>query len=245
MAHLRNAFKVVVLVVAYVGYVRWVEKRSPFELSLPGAVKETGFGFLLGTGIISLSVALLAAFGCYQIDGINTDFSLFRYVAGLLAVAVLEELIFRAVLFRLIERSLGSVIAIILSTATFGLVHLVNPNATWISAASLALISLIFVGSFLLTRRLWLCVGLHWSWNLIQAMYSVPISGTETKGLFSGRVTGPAWLTGGSFGIEASLVTVLLSLITASYLLYVAHKKGHFISPYWRSRDSSVPAMSS
>jgi len=245
MAHLRNAFKVVVLVMAYVGYVRWIEKRPPFELSLPGAVKETGIGFLLGTGLISLSVALLAMFGCYLVDGINTDVTLFRYVVGFFAVAVLEELIFRVVLFRLIEKSLGSVIAMILSTAIFGLVHLVNPNATWISAASLALISLIFVGSFMLTRRLWLCMGLHWSWNLIQALYSVSVSGADTEGLLNGRLMGPAWLTGGSFGIEASVPTVLLSLITASYLLYIAHKKGHFISPYWRCKDSSLPILPS
>jgi membrane protease YdiL (CAAX protease family) len=234
MAHLRNGFKIAVLVAAYLGYVRWVEKRSPFELSLQGALKETGLGFLLGAGLISLSVALMAAFGSYQVDGFNAEVTWFRYVAGFFAVAMLEELIFRAVLFRLIEKSLGSVIAITLSTALFGLVHLVNPNATWISTASLTLSSLILVASFLLTRRLWLCVGLHWGWNLFQALYSVAVSGVDTKGLLNGHVTGPAWLTGGSFGVEASLLTVLLSLITASYLLYIAHKKGRFIAPYWR-----------
>jgi uncharacterized protein len=234
--HLRNGFKVAVLVAAYLGYVRWVEKRSPFELSLPGAVKETGFGFLLGAGLISLSVALLAAFGSYHVMGFNTDINLLRYVVGLFAVAVMEELIFRAVLFRLIEKSLGSVIAVVLSASLFGLVHLVNPNAAWISIASLSLISLIFVASFLLTRRLWLCVGLHWGWNLLQALCSVSVSGTDTRGLMNAHVTGPVWLTGGSFGIEASLLTLVLSLITTSCLLYIAHEKGHFVAPYWRSR---------
>jgi membrane protease YdiL (CAAX protease family) len=236
MAHLRNGFKIAVLVAAYLGYVRWIEKRSPFELSLPGAPRELGLGFLLGTGLISLSVALLAAIGCYRVDGINTDATVFRYVAGFFAVAMLEELIFRAVLFRLIEKSLGSVIAIGLSTAGFGLAHLLNPNATWIGIASLTLSSLIVVGGFLLTRRLWFCVGLHWAWNLLQALYSVSVSGIGTKGLLDGHVTGPAWLTGGSFGVEASLPTLLLSLIAASYLLRIAHQKGHLTSPYWRSR---------
>jgi membrane protease YdiL (CAAX protease family) len=235
--HLRNGFKILVLVAAYLGHARWVERRSPFELSLPGALKEAGLGFLLGAGLISLSVGLLASLGCYHVDGINTDVPLFRYVAGFLAVAALEELIFRGVLFRLVEKSLGSVIAIALSTAVFGLLHRVNPNATWISIASLTLSSLVLVGSFLATRRLWLCVGVHWGWNLLQALCSLSVSGNETKGLLNAHVTGPAWLTGGSFGVEASLLTLMLSLITAGYLLYVAHKKGHFTAPYWRSRQ--------
>jgi membrane protease YdiL (CAAX protease family) len=237
--HLRNGFKILVLLAAYLGHARWVERRSPVELSLPGALKETGLGFLVGAGLVSLSVALLASLRCYQVDGINTDIPFFRYVAGFFAVAVLEELIFRGVLFRLIDKSLGTVIAIAISTALFGLVHLVNPNATWISITSLTLISLIFVGSFLLTRRLWSCVGLHWGWNLLQALCSVSVSGIGTKGLLNGHVTGPAWLTGGSFGVEASLPTLLLSLITASYLLYVAHRKGHFTVPCWRGSISS------
>jgi membrane protease YdiL (CAAX protease family) len=236
MAPLRNGFKIIVLVAAYLGYVRWVEKRSPFELSVSGALKETGFGFLLGAILISLSVALLVAFGSYQVMGINTDITLFRYVSGFLAVAILEELIFRVVLFRLIEKSLGSVIAIILSTALFGIVHLANPNATWISILSLTLSSLVLVAGFLLTRRLWLCMGLHWSWNLFQALYSVSVSGNDTKGLLIGRLTGPAWLTGGSFGVEASVLTLLLCVTTTFFMLSVAHRKGHFTAPYWRLR---------
>jgi uncharacterized protein len=234
-AHLRNGFKIAVLITAYLSYVRWVKKRPAFELSLPGALKETGAGFLLGAGLISLSIALLAALGNYQLDGINTNITWFRYIAGFFAVAMLEELIFRAVLFRLIEKSLGSVIAIVLSTALFGLVHLINPNATWLSTVSLTFISLIFVGSFVMTRRVWLCVGLHWSWNLFQALYSVSVSGIETQGVLNGRLIGPSWLTGGGFGVEASVLTLLLSLLTASCLLYKAHRNGQFRAPFWRS----------
>jgi membrane protease YdiL (CAAX protease family) len=236
MVHLRNGVKVAVLVAAYLGFVRWVEKRSPFELSLQGALKEMSIGVLVGAGLISLAVSLLAACGSYHVTGISDDFPLLRYATFFLAVAAMEEMIFRVLLFRLIEKSLGSVIATALSTALFGLAHLVNPNSTWISITSLTLISLIFVGSFLLTRRLWLCMGLHWAWNFFQALYSVAVSGTETKGLLNGEITGPAWLTGGGFGLEASLVTLMLSTFTAGFLLYIAHKKGRFVAPYWRSR---------
>jgi len=225
LALLRNGFKPGVLIAAYLGYVRWVEKRSPFELSLAGALKEIGSGFLLGASVIGATVAVLAVLGAYQVDGLNLEATWTRYLAGFLAVAIIEEMIFRVLLFRLLEKSLGSVLAIVLSTAVFGLAHLFNPNASWISTMSLTLSSVMLVAGFLLTRRLWLCMGLHWSWNLSQALCSLPVSGSETTGLLVGHTSGPAWLAGGEFGIEASLVTLVFSVITASTLLYLASRR--------------------
>ena len=215
MAPLRNGFKIVVLIAAYLGYVRWVERRAPFELSLHGAPKEAGVGFLLGASVIGVSVAVLAGLGLYRVDGINLEVTWIRYLVTFLAVAILEEMIFRVLLFRLIEKSLGSVLAIILSTAVFGLAHLINPNASWIAAVSLTLSSVILVAGFVLTRRLWLCMGLHWSWNLTQALCSLPVSGSETTGLLKGHTSGSVWLSGGGFGIEASVVTLVFSVMTA------------------------------
>lgn len=245
MASLRNGFKTVVLIAAYLGYVRWVEKRSPFELSLASALKETGVGFLIGASVIAASVTVLATLDAYHLDGINLEATWLRYLAGFLAVAILEELIFRVLLFRLVEKFLGSVLAIILSTAVFGLAHLFNPNASWIATASLALSSVVFVAGFLLTRRLWLCMGLHWAWNLSQALCSLPVSGSETKGLLAGHTSGPAWLAGGDFGIEASLVTLVLSVITASTLLYLAGQRARFVAPSWRIERAPIPASPS
>ena len=230
MAPLRNGFKIVVLIAAYLGYVRWVERRAPFELSLHGAPKEAGVGFLLGASVIGVSVAVLAGLGVYRVDGINLEVTWIRYLVTFLAVAILEEMIFRVLLFRLIEKSLGSVLAIILSTAVFGLAHLINPNASWIAAVSLTLSSVILVAKFVLTRRLWLCMGLHWSWNLTQALCSLPVSGSETTGLLKGHTSGSVWLSGGGFGIEASVVTLVFSVMTAGTLFYFAGQRGRFIA---------------
>ncbi|HTJ16746.1 MAG TPA: type II CAAX endopeptidase family protein [Steroidobacteraceae bacterium] len=230
MAPLRNGFKIVVLIAAYLGYVRWVERRAPFELSLHGAPKEAGVGFLLGASVIGVSVAVLAGLGVYRVDGINLEVTWIRYLVTFLAVAILEEMIFRVLLFRLIEKSLGSVLAIILSTAVFGLAHLINPNASWIAAVSLTLSSVILVAGFVLTRRLWLCMGLHWSWNLTQALCSLPVSGSETTGLLKGHTSGSVWLSGGGFGIEASVVTLVFSVMTAGTLFYFAGQRGRFIA---------------
>lgn len=238
LAPLRNGFKIVVLISAYTAYQRWVAKRSPFELSLSGAPKEAGFGFLLGAVVIGASVAVLGALGAYRVEGINADVAWFRYVTGFFAVAMLEEMIFRVFLFRLVEAYLGTVISILLTAALFGLAHMSNANATWLSTASLTITGLILVGGFLLTRRLWFCFGIHWSWNLVQAVNSLPVSGNATKGVLNGQIMGPTWLTGGEFGIEASVVTLSLSVIASGVLLNLAFKRGHAIAPYWKVERS-------
>ena len=83
LAPLRNGFKTIVLIAAYLGYVRWVEKRSPFELSLAGALKETGIGLLIGASVISASVAVLAVFDAPMAPQVSAQHPHFRQMAGL------------------------------------------------------------------------------------------------------------------------------------------------------------------
>jgi len=77
----------------------------------------------------------------------------------------------------------------------------------------------------MLTRRLWLCTAIHLAWNYVQgAVYSVAVSGTTQHGLLIGRMDGPDWLTGGSFGAEASLPAVLVCGAAGLILLRMAHR---------------------
>src|SRR3546814_20108222 len=72
----------------------------------------------------------------------------------------------RGVIFRLIERWLGSWIALAISAALFGAGHLANPNASWFAAVYIALEAGIILGAiYLVTRRLWAAVGITPAWN--------------------------------------------------------------------------------
>ncbi len=239
--HLRNAFKVAVLTFAYCYYVKKIEQRRVTELALPGAVKETLQGFGLATLLITVPVVLLWVGGYFTVQGIALNFSLLHLLVGFFSVAVLEELIFRAILFRLLERSLGTWLAILVSSALFSAVHLLNPHADLLSTVQLLVLGLMFIAAFLYTRRLWLCVGLHWGWNYAQGgLFSSPVSGTKAEGFFQSTMAGPAWLTGGDFGIEASVLASCGALICTVLLLKAARQQ-HWVLPFWQRAADTKP----
>jgi hypothetical protein len=128
-------------------------------------------------------------------------------------------------------------VALVLSSAIFGAVHLFNPGATLVSGLAISVEAGILLGvTFMVTRRLWLCIGLHAAWNFVQgSVFSVPVSGFDSVGLFAGRLEGPDWLTEGKFGVEGSVVAVVLSLCLATFLFYRAKQIGHVRKPFWRA----------
>lgn len=223
--HLRNAIKVVVLTAAYWYYVRRIEQRAVTELTGTGALSEVCRGFALATGLIAVPVLLLWLAGYYQVQGIALHFSLLHLLVGFFSVAMLEELLFRAILFRLLEQLFGTAWAIFASSALFSAVHLLNPHADLLSTVQLLVLGLLFIAAFLATRRLWLCVGLHWGWNYAQGgLFSSPVSGAKADGLLQATMSGPAWLTGGEFGIEASVLASAGALICTVWLLQRSRK---------------------
>jgi len=85
-----------------------------------------------------------------------------------------------------------------------------------------------------LTRRLWLAIGLHFGVNAAQGgLLGLVVSGKETQGLFSTQVSGPAALTGGPFGVEASLLTLVLGVALAAGLLSRAARRDPIVPPAW------------
>jgi hypothetical protein len=181
--------------------------------------------------------------GHYQVTGIAVELSLLHLLIGFFSVAALEELLFRAILFRLLERSLGTVIALVLSSVLFSAVHLLNPHTDLLSTVQLLVLGLLFIAAFLYTRRLWLCVGLHWGWNFAQGgFFSSPVSGQKADGILQSVMSGPAWLTGGEFGIEASVLASLGALICTVLLLKAARQQQNWLRPYWR-RSEANPAV--
>jgi uncharacterized protein len=143
---------------------------------------------------------------------------------GMLAVFIFvgwnEELLSRGYHLQTIASGLNLFWGVVISSAIFGLLHLWNPNATWISAAGIFFAGLFLAYGYLTTKQLWLPIGLHIGWNFFEGVvFGFPVSGLDIYRLLRISVDGPEIWTGGAFGPEAGLV-VLPGLLLGAALIY-------------------------
>lgn len=225
----------VVVLIAYLVYVRIVERRRVAELALAPAPTEFGVGFLIGAALFTVTIGIIWALGDYAVIGVNYWTAMLAPLALSVGAGVLEEILFRGVIFRITEQWIGSWGALAVSSLLFGAGHLANPHATLTSALAIALEAGVLLGAvFMLTRRLWLPIGLHAAWNFTQAgIFGAAVSGTTQSGLLVSKITGPAWATGGAFGPESSLPAVLVSLSGVALVVYIV-RSGRIVAPIWR-----------
>ena len=222
---------------AYWLMVRWLEQRKLDELAMRKLLPDTAIGLAIGAGLMLLVTAVLWLAGAYRIVGVQADAPWLR---GLLLVGLLpgvtEEIVSRGVLYRIIEDGMGSWIALAVSSLLFGFAHAMNPGATLWSCIAIAVEAGLLLGLlFTLTRSLYMCMGLHAGWNFLQGpVLGIPVSGTTPHGLLVATLSGPRWLSGGAFGAEASVVSVLLLGTASCALAVLAVRRGQVKPPFWR-----------
>lgn len=190
---------------------------------------ELGMGLALGTlmilavaamericGAADFSVASMAEGGAQQVASWAVYSIVIFSVAG-----TSEELSFRGYPFQRLADSIGPIGATAAFAVLFGLVHLGNSSHTWISTCNTMLVGGTLAVAYLRTRALWLPVGIHVSWNLVQGfVLGFPVSGINLpQSLARSQVRGPEWLTGGAYGPEGGLFATLIFVVATVYLL--------------------------
>jgi membrane protease YdiL (CAAX protease family) len=205
------------------------------------AVRDLLLGLIAGAALFSIVVLELALGGHYRVSAVNITADLAVAVLLLLPGAALEEMLFRGVLFRLIEEWAGSWVGIIVSAVLFGAAHAANPGATWVSTIAIALeAGGLLAAAYIVTRTLWFPIGLHFGWNFFEGpVYGTQVSGGHLAGsALVGHVSGPAWLTGGTFGPEAGVPAIVTCVIAAAALLAYASSRGE-IRPMRKAAKSA------
>lgn len=221
----------------YVAYGKLVEGREVTELSMRGAAREWGIGAVLGAGLYTACAVSLMLLGIYKVEGLNPIVFLLPNLAMSIKAGIFEELVFRGVLHKSVEDIFGSWAGILASSLAFGLLHLLNPAATFGGAIYICIeAGLLLSAAYLVTRRLWVGIGLHMAWNYFQsAVFSGVVSGAVSDpGLLKATVEGPDWLTGGSFGMEQSVFALLYCTSAGVVLLLIAMRRGHLLPPFWK-----------
>ncbi|HEY7979195.1 MAG TPA: type II CAAX endopeptidase family protein [Rhizomicrobium sp.] len=221
---------IAIMITIYRLLVRWTEKRGTAELAATRAFPHLLGGMLLGFAMFSGVIAIDVALGGARIEGFAGFDGLVTAFSMALLAGVAEEIIFRGAIYRLLEDGFGTLIAIVLSGALFGLLHALNPGATLASTAAIAVeAGVLLAAAYLVTRSLWLAIGLHIGWNFTEGgIFGAAVSGGKSHGLITTVFAGPDWLTGGKFGPEASLTAVILCVVVALVLLGVAIRRGEW-----------------
>lgn len=201
----------------------YLARRSTPEIARQRAGIEALLGVLTGTIFIAGSVFIIMALGGYSFQwasSANAGSVLLSSIGAALGAAIVEELIFRGLMFQAIDRLGGKPLALVVTSLFFGIAHLGNPGATLWSGFAIALEAGVLLGAaFLWRRNLWFAMGLHFAWNAIEGVLGIPVSGHSAPGLFTVEVNGATLLTGGDFGLEGSIVSVVVSLLISIPML--------------------------
>jgi uncharacterized protein len=224
------------ILLVYVVAVRAIERRPVTELAPRKLPTHIVLGFIAGFLLLSAMTGLVWVLGGYHVLSVNPNAVWLPSLLGIgIATGIAEEIICRGVLYRISEEGLGTWWALAISALFFGGAHLGNPNATIWSALAIAIEAGILLALiYNLTRSLWVVIGLHAAWNFSEGViYGIPVSGLDVKGFIVSSSTGPDWLTGGKFGIEASAVAVVLSACISAVLLSIAIRRGTIVRPSW------------
>lgn len=228
------------------------------------------FGLVLGGFLMTFIFAVEYFAGWVDVrDFFVVDVTATPFIVALigplvvsLVISIIEELLARGYQLRNLAEglnmpSIGPAWAIVaswmLSSLLFGLLHVFNPNATWFSTLYLMLTGVFFGLGYVLTGRLGLPIGLHFTWNFFQGnIYGFPVSGN----IFGGATViaieqgGPSLWTGGAFGPEAGLLGIaaivlgcLLTLLwlQARYKQVAFYLPLAFYQPPHSARDAALP----
>ncbi|MDQ1304686.1 MAG: protease family protein [Actinomycetota bacterium] len=223
----------VIAMLAYVGVVRVTERRTPVEVGLRGAVPSLVRGLLIGTALFSTVIGAIAALGGYRVNGTGSATGAAALFGFMTAAAVTEELLFRGVLFRIVDGRIGTWGALALSAVLFGLSHLTNPHASLWAATAIAIeAGVMLAAAYTATRTLWVPIGLHLGWNFAESgIFGTEVSGRRHwAGLLDGATSGSSLVSGGQFGPEASLPAVVAGTLLTIGFLVLAHRRGHLVS---------------
>jgi len=237
----RNLIKgILVSVLALTGYIfffKYYEKRKVTELATNGLAKNLIIGILIGIVLQSLTILVIYATGSFNIVAVNPVSFIIIPLTVAFTAAILEEILIRGILFRVLEEKLGSYIALALSAIIFGALHLSNSGANLVSALCVSIEAGILLGAaFMYSRNLWFPIAIHFAWNFMQSgIFGAITSGNEkAESLLVTKIEGSVSITGGEFGPEGSFQAIIFCSIASVVLLYLCHKENKIVKPYWQ-----------
>ncbi len=209
--------------VLYAVWTKILERRPVPELDARRAFRDLSAGFAVGVLFISAVTGVLVLSGFYKVRSIDVNWmSLLMELAFYSIPAMTEEIIFRGIIFRMVEERFNVIAAFVVSSLIFGLMHLGSVDL-WTAAAISAEAGFMLAAAYKVRNSLWLPMGIHWAWNfMVGPVFGIPVSGLPQEySLLVPEISGPYVLTGGDNGIEGSLITCICGVLLGIAMLYM------------------------
>ena len=208
----------------------FVDRRSIESLgwSLDAFPGEAVTGLFMGPALLGVSALLMMASGHLEWTDITFDPSSLFVSFGLMAIiAFSEEMVFRGyILGNLLDSLSNKWLALVISGVLFAAFHFTSPGVHTLAFANLFLAGLLLGINYIYSRNLWFSFLFHLSWNFFQGpILGFRVSGLILPSLLVAEPKGDLFITGGEFGLEGSILTTTVSVITLCVLGLVFEKK--------------------
>ena len=208
-------------------FTRMVDRRNVASLGFEyrGYLPDGIIGFLVP--VIILGTVSLILYFSNSLEWTDISFNSGDFLNGLflmIVIAVGEELVFRGYILNNLMQSLNRWLALAISAALFALMHSNNPGVDLVAMLNLFAGGLLLGINYVFTRNLWFSILLHTAWNFLQGpVLGFPVSGVHLPSVLDHELKGSPLVTGGAFGLEASVITGIL-LILSILILFVVYR---------------------
>lgn len=204
--------------------VRFIDKRPMVEmLKSRFNIKQFGYGSLLGAGMIVVVTFILMLMNQVGLGKGNFHMqSLSFLLLYYLFVALYQEFLYRGYLLGYYTKQMPVYLAVLFSAVVFALMHMANRSFNPVALVNVILLGVVLGLLRIRGRNLWAPIGLHFLWNFVQGpVFGFSVSGSpRSHGVFLVWLRGNENMTGGSFGPNASMVTMVILLALSAWLVY-------------------------
>lgn len=227
--------------ITYILLFKNYERRKISELNLGAFTKNSLYGFFLGLLLQTSFVFVLYIMNHYSVSRVNPVSFLLPAFSTAIVAGFIAELLLRGIIFRLIEEKFGTVISLIVMALLFAIIHSGSKGATIFSVISTTIEAGILLSAvYVFTRSLWFSIFFHFAWDFTEPgiFGAINPGNSIEKSLFTSKITGPNFLTGGQMGPQNSIQAIALLMILCVLFLWMAKRKNNFIKPFWKAIHS-------
>jgi len=225
---LKGAMSLFGFSLGYWVYVKFYEKRQTIELNF--SCRNMLYGAITGAAIISTTIFPLFALDYYQVVAYQSYNEVLFALIGLSTQAIFGVILFSGIVFRFIEPHLGTKYSLLLLSVLLGSLNIIIDGPDLVVLLSSILMNALWFSIYILSRNLWVTGLASASWLCAVFATGILDEHWRASAPIVSSYSGPILITGGKFGPEHSIITILVVSVCLFFILRLAKQKKTLIN---------------